>query len=79
MMRCNTFYPREDTITAKNIYFGYLYYSMYPLIEICAHFKMQLPTKSVLLDCMNEEKEEGELSSKFYSRSQSSRNRNPVS
>ena len=56
-----------------------MYYSMYPLIEICAHFKMQLPTKSVLLDCMNEEKEEGELSSKFYSRSQSSRNRNPVS
>ena len=78
MMRCNTFYPREDTITAKIIYFGYvLSYDL--LIEICAHFKMQLPTKSVLLDCMNEEKEERELSSKFYSRSQSSRNRNPVS
>ena len=78
MMRCNTFCPREDTTTAK-ICFLVLYYSMYLLIEICAHFKMQLPTKSVLLDCMNEEKEEGELSSKFYSRSQSSRNRNPVS
>lgn len=78
MMRCNTFYPREDTTTAKNMFFGYsLSYDL--LIEICAHFKMQLPTKSVLLDCMNGEKEERELSSKFYSRSQSSRNQNPVS
>ena len=78
MMRCNTFYPREDTTTAKNMFFGYvLSYDL--LIEICAHFKMQLPTKSVLLDSMNEEKEERELSSKFYSRSQSSRNQNPVS
>ena len=78
MMRCNTFCPREDTTTATNMFFGYsISYDI--LIEICAHFKMQLPTKSVLLDCMNEEKEERELSSKFYSRSQSSRNQNPVS
>ena len=77
-MRCNTFCTVNDTTTAKNIFFGYvLSYDL--LIEICAHFKMQLPTKSVLLDCMNEEKEERELSSKFYSRSQSSRNQNPVS